>query len=64
QMQSYGFLVPHKSFLVNPGQILSFGTEIEMKNHEMIPIAKNRRKQVHEQISTYLHNSLNINWRD
>lgn len=64
QMQSYGFLVPHKSFLVNPRQILSFGAEIEMKNHEMIPIAKNRRKQVHEQISAYLHNSLNINWRD
>lgn len=64
QMQSYGFLVPHKSFLVNPRQILSFGAEIQMKNHEMIPIAKNRRKQVHEQISAYLHNSLNINWRD
>ena len=64
QMQVYGFLVPHKSFLVNPRQILSFGAEIQMKNHEMIPIAKNRRKQVHEQISAYLHNSLNINWRD
>ncbi|MEE0379194.1 MAG: LytTR family DNA-binding domain-containing protein [Ruminococcus sp.] len=64
QMESYGFLVPHKSFLVNPRQILSFGAEIQMKNHEMIPIAKNRRKQVHEQISAYLHNSLNINWRD
>ena len=58
QLQQYHFIMPHKSFLVNVACINSFYNDIILSNGMKIPIAKNRRKQVHEKISDYLHHHL------
>ena len=58
QLQQYHFIMPHKSFLVNVACINSFYNDIILSNGMKIPIAKNRRKQVHEKIRDYLHHHL------
>ncbi len=57
-MKPYDFISPHKSFIVNEAKIRSFYVSLVMENGDEIPIAKNRQKQVKEQINAYLHHHL------
>lgn len=58
RMEQYDFIIPHKSFLVNKAEIRSFNFSLVMSNGDEIPIAKNRHKQVREQINKFLHQHL------
>ncbi len=58
RMIQYDFISPHKSFLINESKIRSIYSSLVMVNGDEIPIAKNRKKQIQEQIYTYLHNHL------
>ena len=58
RMEQYDFISPHKSFLVNEAKVRSFYFSLVMVNGDEIPIAKNRQKQIKEQINLYLHHHL------
>ncbi len=58
RMEQYDFIIPHKSFLVNKAEIRAFNSTLVMSNGDEIPIAKNRQKQVREQINKFLHRHL------
>lgn len=58
RMEQYDFIIPHKSFLVNKAEIRAFNSSLVMSNGDEIPIAKNRQKQIREQINKFLHRHL------
>lgn len=47
QMESKGFFLPHKSFLVNYRLVKTFGSDgLMLVNGEQIPVAKGKRKEI------------------
>ena len=58
KLSRYDFMIPHKSFLVNKAKIRSFYFSLIMINGDEIPIAKNRHKQIKEEMNDYLHKHL------
>lgn len=57
-LEKHNFISPHKSFIINMAHILKFDSEIYLSGNHIIPIAKNKRKLVHEKINNYLHSHL------
>ena len=56
ELIKYYFILINRGLLVNLEQIQNISkSDIILSNGMKIPIAKNRRKQVHEKISDYLH---------
>lgn len=58
QIGKYGFISPHKSFIVNEAFITSFKDDILINGKYSIPIAKNKKKLIHEKIIDYMHQHL------
>ena len=58
KLSQYDFILPHKSFLVNKAKIRSFYFSLIMTNGDEIPIAKNRHRQIKEEMTDYLHKHL------
>ena len=50
QLSRYGFLLIHKSYLINTVHIRKYTYEnVEMSNHVILPIAQSKRKEIREQ---------------
>lgn len=58
QLSKYDFISPHKSFIVNPMHITAFGNDIQIYKKYSVPIAKNKKKIIREQINSYMHRHL------
>ncbi len=58
QLSKYNFISPHKSFIINPEHITAFGDDIQIYKKYSVPIAKNKKKIIHEQINSYMHSHL------
>lgn len=58
QIEKYGFISPHKSFIVNEAFTSEFKDDILVDKKYSIPIAKNRRKSIHEKLTNYMHEHL------
>ena len=55
RMEEYGFASPHKSFVVNLGEIKNMrGYEIYMTNGTVIPLAQKQSPLFKEVLSKYL----------
>lgn len=58
QLSKYDFISPHKSFIVNQTHITAFGDDIQIYKQYSVPIAKNKKKIILEQINNYMHRHL------
>lgn len=58
QLSKYDFISPHKSFIINQAYITAFDDDIKIYNKYSVPIAKNKKKIIHEQINSYMHSHL------
>ncbi len=58
QLSKYDFISPHKSFIVNQAHITAFGDDIQIYKQYSVPIAKNKKKIILEQINNYMHRHL------
>lgn len=58
QLSKYDFISPHKSFIVNQAHITAFGDDIKIYGKYSVPIAKNKKKLILEQINNYMHSHL------
>lgn len=58
QLGKYDFFSPHKSFIVNQAHITAFGDNIQIYRKYSVPVAKNKKKIILEQINNYMHRHL------
>jgi len=58
RIEKYGFISPHKSFIINEAFITSFKEDILINGKYRIPIAKNKKKLINEKIIDYMHQHL------
>lgn len=58
QLSKYDFISPHKSFIVNQAHITAFDDDIQIYKQYSVPIAKNKKKIILEQINNYMHRHL------
>ena len=58
QLSKYDFISPHKSFIVNPAYITAFGDDIQIYKKYSVPVAKNKKKIILQQINNYMHKHL------
>lgn len=58
QLGKYDFISPHKSFIVNQAHITAFGDNIQIYRKYSVPVAKNKKKIILEQINNYMHRHL------
>ncbi len=58
QLSKYDFISPHKSFIINQAHITAFSDNIQIYGKYSVPVAKNRKKLILQQINSYMHNHL------
>lgn len=58
KLSKYDFISPHKSFIINQAHITAFGDNIQIYKKYSVPVAKNKKKIILEQINNYMHRHL------
>ena len=54
-LKPYGFIRPHKSFIVNGRHVVHFGKDrLQLRNGMIIPVSRSRQKIAYDELTIYL----------
>ena len=55
-LKPYGFIRPHKSFIVNGRHVVHFGKDrLQLRNGMIIPVSRSRQKTAYDELTAYLN---------